>query len=1374
MGLNLGFIGKKLDQYGGDIGNFFGGVGNAAAQDVGNAAGAVYKNVINPTAQAVGSWGQNNAPVLSQAFHLAQDTTNPMTGVTDPSRAALGVGKIGYQNSPIGLAQQAAGDTAASITGKPQVSFLENHAPVQNAAPVFGNKLLGQGLAAASIPMNLLGAAGEFGGMHGSSEAPAAGPVTAPIKPPVTLRSALADQSGYIGQPRVNGKFGEGLQTSPVVNVNDPQSVFNRVVDIKQELGGNPSTGSHGLEAAYKVEKQLADNPSLSKHEQMQRNAALENSPMVAHMRDLYQQQAELQPHFDRHFPSTGKPTLAQKLTAPLKNQGGFLSLSPDEQAMGKALGMTDKETMAAKAGTANVEPTAPLKAKVTHAQEVKAADQTAVQNEINRRATGENNPMKVSIPKVEAGDYAKARSNAQLASNPIDVAAGLAHDAVRRLNPEDKPNFFRAIEDPALVAKAKDPAKMQAAIDAWKQLSDRGHATDRALGGSTPYRQTYALHDWDLNPEQISSTGGVADPNTFQGVNDMARIHPTIAHGEAAGLKLKGRNPEEAVLEYGKSVAGALKRQALIKGITEADAGAEKTNRSFDLRNGKTLPVSEQGLKELRSMETPPQMGKPRTIYKTSNKFLKQSLLSISQFHPLNISVAKAGPSLAGAGHPIMAAKGVANTFFAISKDYSTKLQTAALKDGTVEAGARIGTPIKFGSDYASEGKLNLGKNGIGERTIFEQQMPAMHIQMVKGVMEDLKNKGISLDSPEARQAGTRINEIMGFVNSEVRGLDPRVQRGLSDVLLAPQFTRAKWATLKGSLTEKGVAGKYARSAVVGNTAALLGVQIALGALFGQKQDNWRDTLIRALIHPSVPTDLSDGKGGVQEFGLPQSYISEAAALGVNLTRGEDGRLGAEVKPGNIPGNIAAYGRNRLAVLPSDALKVATNTDYSNKPLYNPTSPTKDQAEQVATTLISGSLPIGAQGLAQAGVVKSHLPQASQQILNANNSGSMNPILKSALGAVGLSARTDKTVGPALATQQYFDARNQAVSGLNANDQAAFNTIHPASKNPVTGQYQVQPTVWDTQTRASVYLSHPNVLAADNKLNQQLAKNGQPIDPFFQASPQQQQKFLTYSTLNQQDPQKTQMVTQNPWITALQNQRSKFFASLPAGDPNKPKDPVAYPTAPAPVVALQNQYFKLTDPTQKALFIRSNPALAAQFAAEDNYNRTVRGVKNLPQYDQYPTASPQVQANLDAKNYKDPATAQYLQDTALYGLEKSAGQAAFQGQGFDQAGLKDIYNVGNYDISKQKMTDGTNQFALAGTPGYAAGATAYGAKSSGGSSGKASARFAKSTISRAGKNVGKGGRKGIGKVSFKKSGGAKVARGGSGKPKVSLKSSLV
>lgn len=1006
---------------------------------------------------------------------------------------------------------------------------------------------------------------------------------------------------------------------------------------------------------------------------------------------------------------------------------------------------------------------------------------------EKQRQATGKNNPVTVSLPTIAEGDHAGAIVNKQRVQSMIDQAGSRAVAITRKLSREEQAQMPHLIEHPEL---PRSPL-MEAAIDAHRKASDIMHAVNQELRGApTAYRSNHALHDWNL-PEEMTNA-----PGSFAAVNDQARLHPTIEHGQAAGLQLKDRPYADAMQEYYQRGSAVLGKQALEKGITEADAGAKAT-RVFDLGGGRGLPTTDAGKIALRGMERAPDRNILTKGYDSTTKALKQTLLSLTQFHPINIS-RKAGSAMLLTGHPLQAAKGVRDTFASISKHYSDRLQAKAVADGTYDDAARIGTPIGTSSDYSVSGKISL-KHGIGEKMIFERQMPALHTRMVQSLVSDLKRKSISLDSVEARQAGQRINEIMGFVNVEVRGLDSGVQRGLSRILLAPQFTRSKWATLKGVATDQGLARRYAIAAVLGDTAAVFATSAALGYLFGQKQDSITDTLIRSLIHPSIATPFhepnldSNGKqkvdaqgnpipGKTIEIGLPSTYVSEAIGLIANLQRNDKGHLGVNFDLSKLPGNLANYGRARLNVPLSTGLKVATNTDFANKPLWDDQADTGTKIKQATTSIGKGLLPIGTQAFTKGGLT-------------------VNSAVNAAVSAVGGTARTDKTTGQGLQTTQYFDARDAARGSLNTNDKANFDAINQAPKNAVTGAYQVTPSVWDTQKKATVLLDNPKVLDATNALNATLKSHGQAIDPLYDVATlgaKNQSIMLTYSTLNQSDPQKAEMVKENPWITGVQQQRSDFFNSLPEGDPNKPAAPVPYPTAPAPVAALQDQYFKMTDPAQKSAFIKSNPDLVAQFAKEDEYNRTVRGIKNLPQYDTYPVADPATQKILDLYNSlpkskaggntgadsgarsnwirNNPAAyaqmGSYLMKTSLYAVQQASQSAAFKNNGMDQSGLKAISGLAQ-DIGKTTDSNGNVSFSLGASSGSGTGS---------GSSNYVSRTTAKSkdpvrynVALHAGKKKPKGAGVFGKKMKVGKKGGTiKSATHGTNRPKVSIKKSLV
>lgn len=912
-------------------------------------------------------------------------------------------------------------------------------------------------------------------------------------------------------------------------------------------------------------------------------------------------------------------------------------------------------------------------------------------------------NPQKANIPVVQPGDYAQARTNPQIASAPVEYAGGQWIKSMRKLTPDERGNFWRAVEKP----NGKYSPQLTEAIDRWRDVDNRIHANSQELGGNTNYLTDHSLHPWMLPEKYDEFLNNGGNPDKFPGINNLSRKYRTIEEGEAAGLKL-GNDPVKEGLNYIGASSTLLKRRALYKSLIEADRGEDTKPYSFDVGGGKSVPLSEKGVQAAKGYERVlPGTKIGNTYRKTLVRPTKQTLLSASQFHPVNISVLKAGPALALKGHPVLAIKGVYGTFRSqFGRGYSDALQQQALKDGTVDFGARVNAPMKFGSDYANEGKLAFGHAGLGEKTIFEKAMPAMQYRMLQGLKADLNSKGIAVDSAEAKSAGTRINEVMGFVNTETRNLSKRTQRQLTNILLAPQFTRAKWATIHSALTEQGLGGSYARAAVIGNTAMDLALLMGLGYLAKQKSDSVRDMLIRSIFQPAIPTNQKDKNGNTMEYRLPASYTSEALGLVFTVNRGNDGHLQVAFKPNQLGQNLENYGRARLNIPFATGLKIATNTNYAGKPLFDPNAPLGTRIQQGATTVGTGLLPIGLQGIAQTGAVKNHLPQNVQQVINANSPGS-NPLLKSVISSFGATPVTDKTVGKGLQTTQYFNALDTAKKGLNRQEKDAIDLFSGSKKNPVTGAYDIMPNVNDQRAKAAMLLQNPNVIDHLMSMNQTLSNDGQRVDPLWQQSKDKIVAYLQYQAMAPGGPDQVNWRNTHTWYTkgndSLSQQRQTFFSSLPPGDPNRPKQPIEYPTPNAQVAQEMNQYFNLynSDPKQAGQYLRSHQDVQDQMDKQATYTNQLRQAEGYGALRTYPKPSPYVQAILDAMPqgndlasrraralaYQDPQVAAWSQEDAIYNLTKGAGLAQIQGNSLTSKTLKATQSL-QYDILKNP--DGT------------------------------------------------------------------------------------
>lgn len=986
-------------------------------------------------------------------------------------------------------------------------------------------------------------------------------------------------------------------------------------------------------------------------------------------------------------------------------------------------------------------------------------------------------NPYMSLITRVQPGDYSHAIQNSQLVSRPIETAGSLWQRSMQKLSPDERANFWRAVENPT----GKHSPELQDAIDQWRAVDNKVHGESQALGGNTNYLTDHALHPWQLPEDYANHIINGGSPSKFKGLNNISRKYRTIAEGEANGLSL-GTDPISEGTRYLQANSAILRKQALKQGLAEADNLHETKPNSLDLGGGHTVPLSDEGLRAARSLQKfVPTDNKAVVGLRTANQGAKSTILSLGQFHTINIGALRAAPTLIANGHPLAAAKGLYGMFRgAFGNEYADRVIGSAIKDGTVDKAAQIGMPYG-GSGYDVSGTIL--KHGVGSRTVFGKQIPMMHDQVVRSIISDLDKRGVPLDSPEARNAGLAGANMMGELNQELQHVSPRMQRTMTDALLAGQFTPSKFLQIKRAFTPSsykggGVAGQYAATNVLANVAATTAVIAGIGYLAGQKSDDLKDLLLRALIDPAAPTNQKDSKGNTIKLRTPGTDTSDIAKLlGITLVRNSDGHLGVSWKGFNA-GTVEDFGKSRLSPILSSGLKVRTNQNYSGKPLYDPNAPAGTKALQGATSIIAGNLPIGLQGLPQTNAIESHLPGSVQEVLNAQKPGS-NPLLKSAGSSFGLTPSTDATVGKGQQTAQYYTALDQAKKGLDRQSADALDLYTGSKKNPVTGAYDVQPNANDPRAKATVILQNPKALTNLINMNKTLAGEGQNVDPLWGLSKDQITKYLQYQAMPPGSADKTDWYNKNQsWYAPLVDQRNQFFGSLPPGDPNKPKLNIQYPTATPQVSALETAYSNLTDSTQKAQLLNDHPELIQQWNAQANYTNQMRQALGYSPIKGYPEPTPQIQTFLNT--YTNSSKAQrsalrasnpqgyqamigYFDNVDLYNINKQGAVSQLQGEP-DQTSkqnkaisslAQDIYQSpqGTYSIQPAGWMNGLSN-----------------SSSSSGSSYKPYIRTAKQS-----KKTTKFAVKGA-KVSFKKGKaiGDKDRNKSPAKAKVSLKPSLV
>lgn len=1091
------------------------------------------------------------------------------------------------------------------------------------------------------------------------------------------------------------------------------------------------------------------------------------------------------------------------------------------ELLVGKALGMSKKDIVAAKNdnGLAGAFKTKTSQMSSDELANLKPSEQMAVK-QLSGSGPGvvappkvntARNPFKASLPVVGHNDFGQVIANEQVASEIGKDNTLRLMEQAKKANPEEFKNFWEhANGDPGFKEAPKSP-EMQAALDAWRISDNRIHGNSQALGGNTNYLQDHGLHPVVFNEDITNQLVNGTDPNKFSGLNNLSRKHPTMASLRAAAEKggfTVGTDPLSEANHYLSASEHALRRRAIIKGVGEADAANLEKPHTLSLGSGEKnrVDISAGAHNELRGLQRSiPFQNKVVKGARTANVATKSTLLSFGQFHPNNISLMRAAPTLAVpkpstafyrnaegkmkfdptmSAHPVRAAKGLYATYRPLvpgsGTDFAAKVNAKAVADGMDLKAARIGAPYNAQLFDASGSSIA----GVGHK-LLGRQMLGMHDQAVRAMVGDLEKRGIPLDSEEARTAGKAVNNMMGFVNNEAQKIPPVVSRSMGDWLLARQFTHSKLSQLRTGATKGGVGGAYARANVAANVAASTAVIVGVGYILTQKSDNIRDALIRAVTDPAIPTPMKDSRGNTVKLRLPGTDASDVAKLlGIKSVRQADGHLGINWKPSNLPSTVEDFARARLSPLASIPVKIGTNENYAGKPLFDPNAPLGTKAEQAGTILGTGLLPIGLQGVPMVKAVEKHLPGNVQDVLNANKPGG-NPLVKSLGSSFGVTPTTDATVGKGLETSRYFSALDSAKQGLNRQEKDVLDLYSGSKKNPVTGKYDVQPSVNDARTKASSLLQNPKVVDKLLAMNATLAKQGSKIDPLWQQSKDQITRYLQYQAMPPGSADKTDWYNKNQgWYAPLVDKRNAFFDSLPAGDPNKPKLDLQYPEASKQVSGLMTQYSDLTDPTQKGAFLDAHPDVIKQWNAQADYTNKLRDALGYSLFKNYPEATDQLQKFIDQYSGSDKGTKKgirsanpqkyqemiaYFDSLDLYNIGKQASVSQLQGEpdytskeAKAISGLaKDIYQNpdGTYSIVPAGWMNGLNNDSGGG--GYG---------SSGGSSGRTSvpAPYKYALPLDAGGTIARP------KVTARLATASKSKLGKTAKPKVTLKASKV
>jgi len=246
-------------------------------------------------------------------------------------------------------------------------------------------------------------------------------------------------------------------------------------------------------------------------------------------------------------------------------------------------------------------------------------------------------------------------------------------------------------------------------------------------------------------------------------------------------------------------------------------------------------------------------------------------------------------------------------------------------------------------------------------------------------------------------------------------------------------------------------------------------------------------------------------------------------------------------------------------------------------------------------------------------------------------------PFISSVYGSTGFSDKQESG-------KAYSEKMNKVIteSGMNENQVNLFKGLIKAKSKDPNGNDISAKSFWDTSANANVWLKDiqggdGKLWEASKRIYEETKKPGTPDDPLYSLD---KDKLLVVLGMmanpspGNYDEKGTQKL--NPWIKDFYKQRSEYFDAIAAANPsaNNGKDYTGT-TIPKADKNLQGKINALSAMPKegKAQFMKDNPDIADYFAAQDAYQRYKRSIMGPPQFDKYPTASPEVQKAMDEYN---------------------------------------------------------------------------------------------------------------------------------------------
>jgi len=743
-----------------------------------------------------------------------------------------------------------------------------------------------------------------------------------------------------------------------------------------------------------------------------------------------------------------------------------------------------------------------------------------------------------------------------------IEQRARIAQDAVNRgVHGADETELFRqAIEHPQTLPKAlqqvSDPQRFQNALTAHNNFFDYAHNLATQNGMDMGHIKNYYTHIVDLSDpakaKQFETLLAQRRISNYSPFFTKERIFNDINQMRAAGFDLKNPTVSQDIQDYANAARLGIGNQAFLAKLQQAAPGevqqlshgipmdAEgKPFNQFKAPGLQNWGASQRVYDSVKNEIEPMDMNRITKIGDDLNTGIKQWKLALGGFHPINITTSAIGNEVANLHVPRLDEGAAAF----MSPHFMANYRANALDNGTIDKASIMNVFLSRNPDVQQMGaETMLGAIPVGKMGKAAQKFSPID-RLNNAIfdrltdfykLEAVKHANVDLSTPEgvrsAQKIGAQINDMFSGPNRAVG--DSIFRSKLSQlfartVALAPSYQEGRFhqtiSAIRAPLTGNP-ADWYAARATIGKIAATAVLAEAGNYVFNHKLDtNLKDLYQNAFLNPGfkLPWQSPQGK---QQFGtLPASNPSDVVRI---LTD---------------PEYRAHFPISHLGAGLSELYQGVTGKDYYGHDLVDPFQQPDTPLNRVKA-LIPSSLPIAGVQAIRAQPINQFLQPYAQQF--GIPIGKPEDVRSALLNVAGLRVGTAKTDPSVI----YATSVDKMLQGLNPNDQAAWHTLHPQSKDS-SGNSVRDANLYTKYDRAQTYLAHMNLFEIDAKLQKDIAtKTGGKYDPLYDLPADKAKTVLQMRTFypGENRDMKAAIIQGNPWYKDFVKKETDFYNSLP------------------------------------------------------------------------------------------------------------------------------------------------------------------------------------------------------------------------------------